>query len=133
MKSYLADTIVSSFLYGDRLVLAFYLEFVAKQPPIISFQTFAEMRYGAKKNRWGEQRRLTLANFLEELIVIGYSSELADCWVCLMYQAERIGRRLEPDDAWIAATALLLNVPLLTHDKDFLELTGTGLEVFCRA
>ena len=37
----------------------------------------------------------------------------------MMHEARKAGRRLEAGDCWIAATALLLDAPLLTHDKDF--------------
>jgi predicted nucleic acid-binding protein len=34
-----------------------------------------------------------------------------------MVAARRNGRRIETADAWIAATALLYDAPLLTHNK----------------
>ena len=50
-----------------------------------------------------------------------------------MAHARVVGRRLEADDAWVAATASLLNLPLLTHDKDFRDLGYPGLTVICHA
>jgi tRNA(fMet)-specific endonuclease VapC len=42
-----------------------------------------------------------------------------------MVAARRNGRRIETADAWIAATALLYNAPLLTHNKsDYLGVPG---------
>jgi predicted nucleic acid-binding protein len=40
---------------------------------------------------------------------------------------ERIGRRLECADAWIAATAMCNEMQLVTHDKDFYEIEGLKL------
>ena len=34
-----------------------------------------------------------------------------------MFVARKAGRRLETADAWIAATALLYDAPLLTHNS----------------
>jgi predicted nucleic acid-binding protein len=45
-----------------------------------------------------------------------------------MVAARRNGRRIETADAWIAATALLYDVPLLTHNKaDYLGVPGLRL------
>jgi predicted nucleic acid-binding protein len=44
-------------------------------------------------------------------------------------EAERAGRRLEADDAWIAATAIHRRLPLLTHDRDLIDLPINGLTV----
>ena len=42
-----------------------------------------------------------------------------------MAQAKAAGRRIESADAWIAATALLYDVPLVTHNrKDYLGVPG---------
>ncbi|MGA2771966.1 MAG: hypothetical protein ABSG26_14225 [Bryobacteraceae bacterium] len=45
-----------------------------------------------------------------------------------MVAARRNGRRIETANAWIAATALLYDVPLLTHNKtDYLGVPGLQL------
>jgi predicted nucleic acid-binding protein len=42
-----------------------------------------------------------------------------------MVTARKSGRRMETADAWIAATALLHDAPLLTHNKsDYLGVPG---------
>jgi predicted nucleic acid-binding protein len=42
-----------------------------------------------------------------------------------MVAARRNGRRIETADAWIAATALLYDAPLLTHNEaDYLGVPG---------
>ena len=62
------------------------------------------------------------------------SAIIMSCWdatgswllfapVCAL-RARRIGRELSAADAWIAATAVLLNCPLLSHDRDFGNLPG---------
>jgi predicted nucleic acid-binding protein len=38
-------------------------------------------------------------------------------WAEVMVTARQSGLRIETADAWIAATALLCNAPLLTHNK----------------
>jgi predicted nucleic acid-binding protein len=71
--------------------------------------------------------------FLSSFIVVGYTDELATLWATTMHEARRAGRRLEAGDAWIAATARLLNAPLLTHDKDFSPAACPSITVHCYA
>jgi predicted nucleic acid-binding protein len=57
--------------------------------------------------------------FFRRIAIVGYDDRMASCWAEIMYDATKVGKRLEAGVAWIAATAKYLNVPLLTHDKDF--------------
>jgi predicted nucleic acid-binding protein len=42
--------------------------------------------------------------------------------------AQAAGRRIECADAWIAATALLYNAPLVTHNRaDYLGVPGLSM------
>ncbi len=77
------------------------------------------MRFGALLKKWGNSQRQELENFLNSYQIIEYSTDLTDRCAIVMQEASQAGRRLETGDAWIAATALLLDIPLLTHDKDF--------------
>ncbi len=113
------DTSVARLLYAASPLLPAYSVHLQNTKPVISFQTVAEMRYGALKSNWGAERRRKLEAFLASLQVIEYTDELANRWAEVMLQARTAGRRMEAGDAWIAATAALLNAPLLTHDKDF--------------
>ncbi len=40
------------------------------------------------------------------------------------HERERTGKRMEYPDAWTATTALFYDMPLVTHDGDFLETRG---------
>ena len=46
--------------------------------------------------------------------------------VCAQLRADRkvAGRTLQSADAWIAATAILLQCPLASHDRDFSGIPG---------
>lgn len=74
-----------------------------------------------------------LDRLLAQATVHDVSLEPIDAWVELSCHAARRGRRLEAGDAWIAATAVRLQRPLLTHDADFRDLDYPGLTVICRA
>jgi tRNA(fMet)-specific endonuclease VapC len=53
----------------------------------------------------------------DRFVVVPSSHDLVLKWAEAMVAARRNGRRIETADAWIAATALLYDAPLLTHNK----------------
>ena len=118
MKAAVADTSIISRIFNERPEIALYHSHLSNALISISFQTVAEMRYGAVKADWGSRRRQELERFLESFSIVEYTSVLADKWAIIMDEARQARRRLESGDAWIAATALLLNVPLIAHDND---------------
>ena len=49
-------------------------------------------------------------------------------WAEVVEQVRRNGFKIEPADAWIAATALQFGVPLVTHNrKDYAAVNGLRL------
>ena len=81
------------------------------------------------RSRWNQKRRDELDTFLRRFIMIPCDYELARVWARISVEAERAGRRLEADDAWIAATAIHRRLPLFTHDRDLTDLPIRGLTV----
>jgi predicted nucleic acid-binding protein len=46
-------------------------------------------------------------------------------WAAITDQVRRGGWKIQSGDAWIAATALLYNLPLVTHNAaDFADVSG---------
>lgn len=119
MSACLIDTSVAGLMLNDRPALVPYQYHLVGAQIHVSFQTVAEMRFGALLKNWGADKITNLEAFLASVLVVGYSDPLGHCWAHIMRESRTLGRRLEAADAWIAATALLLNAPLLTHDKDF--------------
>ena len=123
------DTDAVSFLFRGDSREQHYLPFVLNHRCIISFMTVAELEFGVLRASWGEARRKSLADFVRERFVIfNQTSDLCIVWAELRVEAEKKGRHLSSSDAWIAATAVLLEVPLLTHDhKDYESLESLRL------
>ena len=118
--NFVIDTTVASFILEDRPeIIAYHSHFASSPLVYISFQTVAEMKLGSLLKNWGELKRNKLERFFSGVQIVDYSIGLADKWAIVMKEARLAGRRLEAGDAWIAATALLLDSPLLTHDRDF--------------
>lgn len=109
-----------------------YAPIVAGRPAFISFQTVAELRYGALRRRWGEARMLRLDAKIAraetvhtgpELVLI-YARLRADCEA----QGHALGQREHNADRWIAATAIRLGVPLVSNDTIFRNAPRLELE-----
>ena len=56
------------------------------------------------------------------------SQDLCRKWAEVMDGAQAAGRRIECADAWVAATARLHGVPLVTHNsRDYLGVQGLAV------
>lgn len=136
MEYILLDTSVVSLLHPAKQKSSFrrlYLKELEKKKPVLSFQTVAELLLWGESRNWNYQKRMQLRMFIQNFVIIPYSFEVAEEWARIQDACSKKGRRLESGDCWITATASYLNIPLLTHDKDFKELPLTNLQVICYA
>jgi tRNA(fMet)-specific endonuclease VapC len=132
MAVVLLDTSVASLFMPHRArgaVRALYEPYLIGNTLGLSFQSVAEIWKLAVGRRWGQRRRDELEAFLRRFLIIPYDYELARVWARLSVEAERVGRRLESGDAWIAATAVHRRLTLFTHDRDLKDLPVSGLTV----
>ena len=125
MKPIVLDTDVVSFLFKADTRAQIYLPQLQERQWSISFMTEAELEQWTLLANWSEKRVVWLRLFLSRFVVVPSSHDLVLKWAGAMVAARRNGRRIETADAWIAATALLYNAPLLTHNKaDYLGIPG---------
>ena len=111
------DTDVWSYLYKGRSEAKLYEPHLFGNILVISFQTQAELLRGAIAANWGEQRRQHLESRLQKYIVEPSSYRLCLFWAAAMDSAKRNGQPIGAADAWVAATALHLGVPLISHNR----------------
>jgi len=101
---------------------------------VISFQTAAEMRYGAARDNLGPRRRAALERRLRMAVTVPPSDAPVREWANLRNECHKRGhafhQKVHVADLWIAATARLIDAPLVAHDKAFRGLPG--LDVICR-
>jgi len=121
------DTSVVSILWRGDDSATYYSRHLAGKRPLISFQTLEELWFGAIKDEWGDRRQNQLRRNLDQYTVIWPNREMVDISAHLRSQREKMGRRLNTADAWVAATALLLQCPLATHNRDFEDIPGLEL------
>jgi predicted nucleic acid-binding protein len=98
----------------------------------ISFMTLAELQRWQLERAWGPVRKAELAQHLTRYTVLPTSRELCATWARVSWEARRKGRPIQTADAWIAASALHYQVPLITNNaKDYVAIDG--LQVLTRA
>ena len=125
MKPIVLDTDVVSFLFKADTRAQIYLPQLQERQWSISFMTEAELEQWTLLANWSERRVVWLRWFLGRFVVVPSSHDLVLKWAEAMVAARRNGRRIETAGAWIAATALLYDAPLLTHNKaDYLGIPG---------
>src|SRR5438034_10114250 len=78
--------------------------------------SLAELRRWTLERSWGDGRRQELEDYLSRYLVIHSEDELCNHWARATDTARSNGRPIASADAWIAATALFLGVPLITHN-----------------
>ena len=120
IRTVVVDTNVVSYIYRKDRRAEPYLNDMVGRRAVISFQTYEELLYGVLRSNWGERRRNEFLDYVEaNYEMIGYDRELVDACARLRAAAADRGGKLNQADAWIAATAILLGCPLLSHDRDF--------------
>ena len=72
-------------------------------------------------------RRLATLTQALALEPVPVDERVADAWARLRIQLRDRGQRMPVNDSWIAATAIALQVPVVTQDDDYLELPGLAV------
>jgi len=128
MTEVVVDTDVVSFVFKNHPIGSRYDADLTGRVAVVSFMTFAELERWALQHRWSAQRLRWLHLYLGRFTVAPSSPDLCRKWAEVMVGAQAVGRRIESSDAWIAATALLYQAPLITHNHaDYLGVPGLKL------
>lgn len=126
------DTDVFSADLSDTTLIAVYEPIIVGRPAFLSFQTVAELRFGALRRSWGIARMRKLDAKIATAEVVHSGDELVAVYAQLRAACVRLGHALgqrdHDADRWIAATALRLGVPLVSNDRIFEGTPGLQLE-----
>jgi predicted nucleic acid-binding protein len=124
------DTDVSSLSLKRRLPSPVMTRLIGKQP-CITFITLGELIQWAELRQWGRRNRDALNHWLNGVIVLPYSDDVARTWGQISAYAIRRGRPRPANDSWIAACALIYGLPPATLNvkdfEDFAEHEGLAL------
>lgn len=119
------DTMVVSWLFDERpnRLAEHYRALIGPRRVLLAFQTVMELRYGVLRAGWGQLRRRRLERRIAELTVVQPDDEMITMCATLRAHCTQIGHalagKLHDGDRWIAASAMRLNVPLVSHDAIF--------------
>ncbi|HET7026108.1 MAG TPA: type II toxin-antitoxin system VapC family toxin [Candidatus Limnocylindrales bacterium] len=92
----------------------------------VSFITIGELRAGVLAARDSDTRDRRLRTLLVALALdpVPVDERVAEAWARLRVALDERGVRMPVNDSWIAATALALRVPVVTQDRDYVEVAG---------
>ncbi|NEQ34565.1 MAG: type II toxin-antitoxin system VapC family toxin [Leptolyngbya sp. SIO4C5] len=128
MSLLLIDSDIASFIFKGSNYADPYLPFLRDKELALSFMSIAELFQWAILRQWGDRRLSQLEQYLLNYLVIPVDQPLCREWAQVRSDRQRAGRPISPQDAWIAATALRHDLPLLTHNtKDFLAISKLQL------
>lgn len=125
------DTDVFIWITRGRGDAGRHLQLIRGKRMVVSFATVAELWRGARARGYNERSRERLHADIRTALVVAPTDELTQHWAELTDDARRrghaLGQRAHNHDAWVAATALLFDVPLLTEDGHFENYPGLRL------
>ena len=128
MSLVLIDTDIASFIFKGSDYADPYLPLLSGQELALSFMTVAELFQWAILRQWGDRRLAQLEQYLTNYVITPVDQPLCREWAQIRAVRQNTGRVISPQDAWIAATALRHDLPLVTHNiKDFREISNLRL------
>jgi predicted nucleic acid-binding protein len=91
----------------------------------LSFMTIAELDRWAMLYNWGQHKISLLNKSLTRYVIQHSNREICKIWAEIMTDSRRSGLNVSIADAWIASTAIHLQIPLITNNvKDFQKISG---------
>jgi predicted nucleic acid-binding protein len=119
-----ADTSVFSYIFRKCPLGRAYEDLIDCRSVGITGQSIAELRAGAVMAQWGERRLAEHSRFLDRFTHVPDTREMSELCGAIRAIRSRIGETIEWPDAWPAACAMWLDVPLVTHDTDHEGIAG---------
>lgn len=121
----LLDTDVFISLTRGQRIAATYAPLVAGRLPVLSFASVAELWRGAYAREYGEESRRRLEATISATVVVPPTDELTRAWARISNEARAnghpLGQKAQIHDAWVAATAIHHELPLLTGNVRHFE------------
>jgi predicted nucleic acid-binding protein len=115
--------VYSSLLVPGSKLADRYESLIVGRQTFISFQTEAEIRFGAQLRGWGPARLLRMETTLAAAEIIYVGPEIVDAYAQLRVDCHRAGhplaQKVHDADRWVAATAVRLRLPLVANDRIF--------------
>ena len=131
--TYVRDTEVTRLLENQLKLLS------GEHNLVISVVSLGEIRSIAKQNKWGNKKIETLDSIIEDFLIADINVETIieryaeiDAYSQGKLPDEKVAfssRNMGKNDLWIAATASIFDLKLVTTDKDFEHLNSKYLDL----
>jgi|ERR1035437_247870 predicted nucleic acid-binding protein len=119
------DTNIVSYIFKKDTRATLFDPHLVQVPRFLSFMSLAELRRWELQSDWSDSKKEQFKQLLSEFGVIYADEEHCDIWVNVTNECSRNGRPISTADAWIAAAALMFDIPLVTNNrKDFEHISG---------
>lgn len=119
------DTDVLSYIVRGDTRSEPYKAYLVGRELGVSFQTVAELRRWGRTHGWGIARWDALRQLLDHLTVYLVDDALIDGWAQITTSRDSLGKPIATGDAWIAATAWVQGLPVVTHNaRHFADIQG---------
>ena len=112
------DNDVISFQFKHDSRASLYTHHLSDRLLVVSFMTMAELDLWSFSRNWGERRRLEMEAYLGHYFHSLVGRETEQKWAAVMHAAKQNGNSIAGADAWNAATALMYDIPLITHNSN---------------
>lgn len=95
----------------------------------VSVVTIGELRAGVLAADDVEKRDRRLATLTQALAMepIPVDAQVADAWARLRLLLRDSSQHMPVNDSWIAATAMALEIPVVTQDDDYVDVPGLAV------
>ena len=124
--------VYSARLIPDSTLARQYEPLLIGRAEFVSFQTVAEVRYGALLRGWGDARLRRMEAALGRIEIVYPGRDLirtyAELRVACQSAGHALSQREHDADRWIAATAIRLGIPLVSNDGIFENTPGLAVE-----
>ena len=128
MSTVLLDTNIVSYLFKEDSRAQAYASDLLGNELAIAIMTVAELLQWAAVRNWGLAQTQRLEVAMNAYTLLPIDVETCRWWATVRVQRRAVGQPLAPQDAWIAATALRYNLPLITHNpSDYQQIAGLTL------
>jgi len=119
------DTDVFSFFLKKDTRAELYRQHTDGHLLFLSFMTIAELERWAMLHNWGQNKINLLEKALKRYVIQQSNRDVCKIWAEIMTDSKLNGLNISIADAWIASTAISLQIPLITNnEKDFQKIKG---------
>jgi predicted nucleic acid-binding protein len=116
MSTVLLDTDIVSYFFKRDNRRQLYASHMLDHELAIAIMTVAELFQWATMRQWGAERVQRMEVWLENFTILPVDIESCRAWATVRAYRSALGLPISPQDAWIAATALRYQIPLITHN-----------------